>query len=106
MTAPEVFIGVTEVRPRWKGVVAEDALGAFVNLLAKVTTEEDFRREATALLGSDFHIVGFEDVETLKTRMEQWELEEPLRTLARAVDVDGLARLGTFHTFSEKDDEE
>lgn len=97
----EVWIGLIEVRPKRKGVLRESALGAFVNVLAKVRDEEEFRRETGALLGGDFHLVRFDDVEPLQHRRSNWEVDEDLLKLAQTVEEEGLPRFGTFHSFSE-----
>ena len=78
---------------------------AFVNVLALAAHERTFTtavRSALAKLG--FDMVGLEDAEPLRSRRENWTVDQQLVDLAEEVRATGEPRFGPFYTWIQDDE--
>jgi len=98
--AKQVWIGLVGVTPVSGKQILGDAKGAFVNALALVVDEAEYKHEVQEAL----HNLGlvayeFEDVEAFRERVEKWCVDEEMQLLAEEVSVTGKVRFGIFHNY-------
>jgi hypothetical protein len=107
MKGSEIWIGLVEIRPLAAGLLGNGTIGAFVNTLAKVRTEEEFIERTTTLFKIlEFEVVAAEDVEPLAKRLKSWIVADELTALAELVRADGITRYGAFQSFKVDDEDD
>jgi hypothetical protein len=96
----EVWIGLARVVPREGNLALGESKGAFVNVLAKVASVEEFSSAVSkVLLENGFDITAIEDAEPLRFRLATHSIESDLEELAEDVLLTGETRFGTFFAF-------
>lgn len=100
MPAPEIWIGLAEVRHRPGAGVLLDRNTAYTNALALARDSSEFEevvREAAAKIG--FDLITVEECEPLRARLVHHTISTDLEELAQEVSASGTPRFGTFFTW-------
>ena len=98
----QIWIGLVGVVPRQGSntLSGGQAKGAFVNALAYVSDEEEYKiavqRAASELALDAFE---YEDIETFSDRVSKFEVDDTLKALADEAESTGSVRFGTFHNY-------
>lgn len=100
-TENQIFIGLAHVvTNKAAGGVLKSSKGAYVNILCLVSNETEFIVEASKVMKSmGLNLVDCEDIETFTERMEKYEIQDRLLSLAKQVNDEQKVIFGTFHSY-------
>lgn len=102
----EVWIALVGVKPQPANDLLEGAKGAFVNILAFVSSETEYVESIKRVLEAmNFDVFQIENIEPIKIRQSRVVVEKYLCELADQVENTGEAAFGTFHTFENERDQ-
>jgi hypothetical protein len=98
----QIWIGLVGVvpRPGSNTLSGGQAKGAFVNALAFVSDEEEYKiavQRAASELGLE--TFEYEDVERFSDRVSKFEVNDTLKSLAEEAESTGSVKFGTFHNY-------
>jgi hypothetical protein len=100
----EIWIGLIGLYPLEKNTIIAQNQGAYANVLLIASNLEDYKVKAKEFLSEiDFEIFEMEDVETLRKRMENFEIDLTILNLANKVRSEGYPQISTLHVFDRED---
>jgi hypothetical protein len=101
-----VWIGLVHIKPRTGNDTFDDALGAYVNALARVADIEGFRVKVRDCFDQQgFDLVELENAEPLRLRLARADVSADLLEAAQLTRHTGEVSWGVFHTYDSEVDE-
>lgn len=98
------WIGLIHVRPMRGAATLGSAKGAYVNAIARVAGEEEFRKAVTDELAADSLIpVEFDDVDLVENYRKSARINGELEAVIRCLDSDHLVAFDVFDTYLKDD---
>lgn len=101
----EIWIGQVEVVPgEGNEGILDGAAGAFVHVLALVSSEQEYQLLVSEALSSDgFHVLEISDVEPLQERLRTGGACEEILQLAEDMDEENKLRFDEFQAYMAHD---
>ncbi len=100
MKKESVWIGLAHVKPVEGNNVFDNAIGAFVNILALSSDAISFKEQVlSSMVDLRLVLVELSEVDLLSNRIEKGELEDSIIQLGNQVANTGSIQFGIFHTY-------
>ena len=97
-----VWIGLAHARPSPNNTIVEDALGAYVTVLALAYNREHFvETVASALEAYNFALLDLADDEPLEARGGRADINPEIAVLAQQAVITEEVQFHTFHSYEE-----
>lgn len=103
----EVWIGMVNIRPQVGNDLLEGHSGAYVNVLTPAEDLADYGiRVSGALAEMGFDVIEIDDAEPMTQRVRSYVVDPGLKQLAVEVKRDWKLRVGSFHSYTDDDDDD
>ena len=103
MNGHKTWIALVEVVPKIGSTFLDKAPGAWVNVVANVRDEDEYK---SALWGSleyyGLELRALEDLEPIDIRLRRTTIDKDILELASQLSEPGALRFGTFHTYDDE----
>ncbi|MCM2263852.1 MAG: hypothetical protein NDI73_01535 [Desulfuromonadales bacterium] len=93
---------MVNVKDRHKpGLLGEDVVGAYVNILASANGEDDFKNQIiNAINDYGLELISIDDMDKYCNRINNYSTDSHIKLLAKELIKTGGLRFGTFHVYS------